>query len=298
MEIVEKRFCDLPLTRGIIHVAHLWSLARIGAMSKKRVQQQFGISAADYATSKVHAKGASLGRLVELVQPQAAWHMLDVATAAGHTALAFAPHIAHVTATDITAEMLPVAGKLAAERNISNITLQTADAEALPFPDAHFHLVTCRIAAHHFPHVDRFMAEAARVLQPGGILAVVDNIVPGSRLRGKKGRRQKEAGEYVNAFEKLRDPSHHRCLSLPQWQDAFATAGVSLAHQELMSKAMEFESWVQRMRVSPQNRIRLRAMLHQAPQAVLEFLTPQFTGDRITFRLTEGIFIGRLKRRE
>ena len=34
--------------------------------------------------------------------------------------------------------------------------------------------------------VDRFMAESARVLKPGGLLAVFDNIVPGSGLKGKK----------------------------------------------------------------------------------------------------------------
>ena len=40
-------------------------------MTKSLVQQQFGAHAAAYATSAVHAKGASLGRLVELVQPSA-----------------------------------------------------------------------------------------------------------------------------------------------------------------------------------------------------------------------------------
>ena len=60
-------------------------------MNKSLVQQQFGAHAAAYATSSVHAKGASLGRLVELVRPQPSWQALDVATGAGHTAAAFAP---------------------------------------------------------------------------------------------------------------------------------------------------------------------------------------------------------------
>ena len=71
-------------------------------MSKELVQKQFGEHAEAYATSRVHAQGASLKRLVELIQPQADWRVLDVATAAGHTAYAFAPHVAHVTATDLT----------------------------------------------------------------------------------------------------------------------------------------------------------------------------------------------------
>jgi len=160
-------------------------------MSKELVQKQFGEHAAAYATSKNHAEGASLKRLVELVQPQADWQVLDVATAAGHTAFAFAPHVAHVTATDITPEMIPIAAKLAAEKGITNVTLETADAEALPYQDASFNLVTCRIAPHHFPRIDLFVSEAVRVLRPGGILAVVDNVVPDDP----------EVGEYVNAFE-------------------------------------------------------------------------------------------------
>ncbi len=264
-------------------------------MSKEQVQAQFGANAAAYATSPVHAKGASLKRLVALVQPQAHWQVLDVATAAGHTAFAFAPHVAQVVATDITPEMLPVAAQLAAEKGVTNVVLETADAESLPYDDGQFDLVTCRIAAHHFPNIGRFMAESARVLRPGGILAVVDNIVPGSRLRGKKANLQRQAGDYVNAFEKLRDPSHGRCLSLDEWAEVFKTADFTLLHQEVAPKTIEFQDWAMRMQVSAEDLVRLRAMLVQAPTPVLQFLTPQFAADRITFHLAEAIVIGQKK---
>jgi ubiquinone/menaquinone biosynthesis C-methylase UbiE len=267
-------------------------------MNKKLVQEQFGAGAAGYATSKVHAKGASLNRLVELVRPQPSWRALDVATAAGHTALAFAPHVSHVVATDLTAEMVQLAAEMAAERGAHNVSVETADAEQLPFDEGSFDLVTCRIAAHHFPDVPQFVRESARVLRAGGILAVVDNVVPGSNRRGKKGEQQRQAGVYVNAFEKLRDPSHHRCLPLAEWQDLFTDAGFILWHQETLGKEMEFGPWATRMRVSPDNRTRLKAMLKQAPEAVAAFLTPCFTEDKITFRLTEGLLIGRLPTEE
>ncbi len=262
-------------------------------MSKQKVQEQFGASAESYATSKVHAKGASLVRMVELVQPQPDWYGLDIATAAGHTALAFAPNIAHVVATDITPEMLPVAEKLARERRITNIELKPADAEELPFENQSFDLVTCRIAAHHFPDIGRFMDESVRVLRSGGVLAIVDNVVPGSRLRGKKGDLLRRNGDYINTFEKLRDPSHHRCLSLTEWEDAFANAGISLIHKELITKEMEFDPWADRMRVTAEDKTRLKVMLVKAPKGVAEVLTPQFSGDRITFCLTEAILIGK-----
>ncbi|MEW5987213.1 MAG: methyltransferase domain-containing protein [Chloroflexota bacterium] len=265
-------------------------------MDKQLVQQQFGRSAAAYATSTVHAKGASLARLVELTRPQPNWRVLDVATAAGHTALAFAPHVAWVVATDLTPAMLPVARRLAQERGLSNMVWNAADAEALPFAPASFDLVTCRIAPHHFPHVERFLAEAARVLRPGGVLAVVDNVVPGAA--GVRGRKAKAAallaGRYVNALEKLRDPSHHDCLSLDEWVNGFAAAGFAVTAQETADKTMAFDDWVERMQVGAADQVRLRVMLRQAPEAAAGFLTPQFSGDRITFRLSEAIVVGQL----
>src|SRR5215510_2475389 len=132
------------------------------------VQQKFGAAAADYATSTVHARGETLSRLVELVKPQRSWRVLDVATGAGHTALAFAPHVAKVTATDVTDEMLAEARKLAKARGVANVRTLHARAEDLPFPDASFDLVVCRLAAHHFDNVALFASEAFRVLMPEG----------------------------------------------------------------------------------------------------------------------------------
>src|SRR5688572_5469936 len=107
---------------------------------KSLVQSQFGANAENYAKSRIHAEGESLHRLVELIRPQANWQMLDVATGAGHTAMAFAPHVAHVTATDLTPRMLEVAAGLAQKRGLGNITFKESAAESLPFADASFDL--------------------------------------------------------------------------------------------------------------------------------------------------------------
>ena len=120
--------------------------------------------------------------------------------------------------------------------------------------------------------------------------------MPGSRLRGKKGRRLREAGIYINAFEKLRDPSHHHCLSLDEWFETLQEAGFTLLHQETAVKRLDFDSWAARMQVSAANRLRLRAMLIQAPETVADFFAPQFLGDRVSFQLLEAIIIGKLER--
>lgn len=260
---------------------------------KEEVKKQFGANAAKYVDSKVHAKGASLQRLIDLVQPQPDWQVLDVATGAGHTALTFAPHVAHVTVTDLTPQMLEKAAALAQERGVENVSFELADAEDLGGENGRFHCVTCRIAPHHFPDIPKFISEAHRVLRDGGIFAVVDNVVPGTHLRGKKAKLQREAGNYVNAFEKLRDPSHVRCLSIGEWEHGFKKAGFTNIHSETAPKEMDFDWWAERMNVSADDITRLRAMLVQAPKEVEEFLTPQFSGDRIKFYLREAIIIGR-----
>ncbi len=263
-------------------------------MSKEEVKKQFGANAAAYATSTVHAKGASLGRLVELVQPQPTWQVLDIASAAGHTAFAFAPFVAQVTSTDLTPEMIPVASNLAQEKGIENVLFQTADAEDLPFDDDQFDLLTCRIAPHHFPHIDRFLAESYRVLKSGGLLAVVDNIVPGSQdgTNESEAIELSEAGDYVNKFEKLRDPSHGRCLSVQEWVAAFEEAGFTLLAQETAEKRMVFEPWVKRMGASPETQAQVNAMLTDAPPAAAAFFHAEPDGDDIAFFLTEAILIG------
>ncbi len=257
-----------------------------------RIQQQFGENAGKYATSQVHAQGESLGRLVELTQPQLHWQALDVATGAGHTALAFAPLVSYVWATDLTAQMLAVTTNLAHQRGLSNVHTAQLEAAHLPFPDGSFDLVTCRIAPHHFADVAGFVREAVRVLLPGGKLAVADNIVPGSRLRGKKGKREKDAGIYVNAIEKLRDPSHNRCLSLDEWLELFQEAGLSSIQYETLSKRLDFDDWAARMGVAGADLTRLRVLFAQAPPAAAAFLQPRFTGNRLDFLLWEAVIVG------
>jgi len=260
-------------------------------MSKQQVREQFGANAAAYVSSPTHAAGASLARLVERVAPGPTWRVLDVATAAGHTALAFAPHVAAVVGLDLTPEMLPLAVRLAAKRGATNVLFAAGDVEELPLADGAFDAVTCRIAPHHFPDVGRFVAEAARVIRPGGALAVVDNVVPGSRLRGKRADRVRAAGAYVNAFEKLRDPSHNRCLSLEEWRDALTAAGLVVEVEETLDKRLTFETWAARH--TPAMRLRLKAMLFQAPVDARTFLDPRAEGELTTFRLQEGLFVAR-----
>jgi ubiquinone/menaquinone biosynthesis C-methylase UbiE len=245
------------------------------------VQKKFGEAAADYAASSVHAKGESMARLVALVQPKPSWRLLDVATGAGHTALAFAPHVAKVTASDITDQMLAEAKRLAAERGAGNVKTARAKAEDLPFPDMSFDLVTCRLAAHHFEKPRAFVAEAFRVLMPGGVLAVVDNISPG----------EPEIARAYNHFEKLRDPSHGRCLGLAEWTKLLGDTGFVVEHSEQMDQPIEFGPWTVRMRCDASTVARLEALLAEEP--LRSYLRPRESGAGLAFTLQEAIIVAR-----
>jgi len=249
-------------------------------MNKTLVQEQFGKTAASYLTSAPHAKGASLERLVELTKPQKTWRALDVATGGGHVAYTFAPHIERMWATDITQEMLDMVKAEAAKRGLANLRTAYAKAEALPFEDATFDLVTCRIAPHHFDSIPDFLAEVHRVLKPSALLALVDNVVPAGSV-----------GDYVNAFERFRDPSHLRAWTMEEWREALAKAGFKIAHEEQLSKLMEFKSWAARHDANMQ--AFLRAMLAQVTPEVNAVLEPKGAGPELTFRLSEGLFIAK-----
>lgn len=263
-------------------------------MSKELIQQQFGANAANYLTSAVHAKGASLARLVELVKPQASWTALDIATGAGHTAAAFAPHVARVVASDLTPEMLLQARKLATEKGFHNFETAPADAENLPFADGTFDLVTCRIAPHHFGDVPGFLAESFRVLKSGGTFALVDNVSPDPETTpGFSTEDLDHAAQGYNAFEKARDPSHGRALTTAEWLALIAATGFALTHREHAPKAMDFATWVKTMNVPADVVTRLRGMLDDASPALRAFLKPTVTDGKIGFMLDELIAIAR-----
>lgn len=258
------------------------------ARRKLRVQRQFGAHAERYATSAVHARGRSLERMVDLCDPQSGDRILDVAAAAGHTAIRFASVIrdaptSQVVAVDLTQETIVVAQRLVEERRLHNVWFARADAERLPFPAAAFDLVTCRLALHHVPDAASAIAEMARVCRPSGQVALADNIVPDNA----------ETAAWIDAFESIRDPSHHRLWSLDAVTDMFERAGLDVVARETLYKEMDFHGWAWRMDVPASDRARLRAMLLDAPPEVRRWLNPVERDGELVFNLIEAVVVGR-----
>jgi ubiquinone/menaquinone biosynthesis C-methylase UbiE len=179
--------------------------------------------------------------------------------------------------------MLAVARVHLESKGVTNAVYREADAGALPFPDGSFDLVTCRIAPHHFPDVEAFVREMYRVLRPGGRAVMIDNIVPDDR----------EAADFINRFEKRRDPSHNRCLTIPEWVDLFTRAGFQDLQVEHFFKAIEFEAWTDIKSVGEGTRGELREMLVDAPPKALDALFPEDREGALWFYLQELLLTGR-----
>ena len=235
------------------------------ADSKALSREQYTNHAQGYVTSKAHAKAAELARLVELAQPQPDWTVLDVATGGGHTALALAPHVAQVVATDLTPKMLETAEAHIAGQGATNVEFKLADAEDLPFDDGAFDLVTCRIAPHHFPDCAHFVQESTRVLRAGGLLLVQDHVLPGDE----------EAARAVDDFERLRDPSHNRAFDEGEWRSMFEDAGLDVEDTEQVIKRHAFIPWAERQGCTAQTISQLITMMQQAPSLAKEWMDPQ-----------------------
>jgi len=105
----------------------------------------------------------TIGHLFDSVQMRPGSRLLDVASGPGYVAAAAAEHGARVTAVDFSAEMV----KLARSQN-PGIEFHVGDAEKLSFPDGSFDAVLMNFGMLHLAQPDRAVAEALRVLRPGG----------------------------------------------------------------------------------------------------------------------------------
>lgn len=214
---------------------------RTPAEIREAARRTFSAAAHGYVTSAAHRSGADLERLVAVATERLGGLegrvALDVATGGGHVALALAQAGSRVTATDLTREMLREAETfLQARIPDSEVTFREADACELPFAEGSFDLVTCRIAAHHFADPLAFLHEAARILRPGGLLVLIDNVAP------------EDAGLALamNRLERRRDGSHVEALPVSEWVAGVVRAGLEPVHVERFWRYKAFRDWAAR----------------------------------------------------
>jgi ubiquinone/menaquinone biosynthesis C-methylase UbiE len=230
-------------------------------MHRKTAQQQFDAQAAHYDQQWNRWSEENLRWLVEHAGLRGAEEVLDVATGAGFTALAFAPRVARVTGLDVSEKMLEQARQNARKEGAGNFAARTGAAEAMPFPDASFDIVVCRMAAHHFESVPAFLTESLRVLRPGGRLLIADTTVPDDDA---------EIDAWQNRAELLRDNSHKRNYSPREWAAFVSQAGLLLEAMDTTggSVPITFEAWLKKGGCKGEAAEEVRRMFTEASDSI------------------------------
>jgi len=111
---------------------------------------------------------------VEWLNPRPGWRVLDVAGGTGDIAFRIADMVrsrggeAKITVCDINEDMVGEGMKRATAKGERTIEWITGNAEALPIPDNTMDAYTIAFGIRNVTHIDKALAEARRVLKPGG----------------------------------------------------------------------------------------------------------------------------------
>jgi SAM-dependent methyltransferase len=122
-----------------------------------------------FATAALWELGPLLVRACDISPGQ---HVLDVAAGTGNVAIRAAEAGADVVASDLTPENFD-AGRREASAHGVQLQWVEADAEALPFDDGEFDVVTSSVGAIFAPHHRAVADELLRVCRPGGTIGMI-----------------------------------------------------------------------------------------------------------------------------
>ncbi len=112
--------------------------------------------------------------LLGLLPESGVGRMLDIGTGTGRLLELLAPRISAGMGVDASRTMLALARARLARADLSHCAVRLADMYRLPLADASFDLVVLQMVLHHAEDPASALAEAARVLRPGGRLVVID----------------------------------------------------------------------------------------------------------------------------
>ena len=180
------------------------------------ILDQFTRQATVFSTAPSITDEDALRMIVAAAEPAPDDTLLDVACGPGIVVCAFAPHLREATGIDVTPAMLERARKLASDKGLSNVSWRHGDVYSLPYADSSFSIVTTRFSFHHFLDPAAVLQEMVRVCAPRGRIVVVDDYASEDPAKAAA----------FNRLEKLRDPSHSRCLTLSELKGLFGAVGL------------------------------------------------------------------------
>ena len=155
--------------------------------------------------------------------------VLDVCGGAGHLARHLSSRAKEFVVLDLTPEQLQTGREGAAREGSDNVRFVEGDALAIPFDTGEFDLAMSRFAFHHLIDPAAASREMARVVRPGGHVAVIDMVSGGSRH---------------DELEIVRDPSHTRALPEPELLDTVVSAAGELVALGEREQDIPVEPWL------------------------------------------------------
>jgi SAM-dependent methyltransferase len=174
--------------------------------------------------------------------------VLDVGTGAGAIAVAIAPLVGRVVGVDTVPELLEQARRRAA--GAESVEFLEADAARLPFDPGSFDLATCVRVLHHVRRPELVVAEAARVLRPGGRLLLVDQVAPMDPLVAIE----------VDRFERARDRSHSRLLPDSDIRFFLEVNGLVVERAEVRQERRTLDPYLDLAGCEGEARVRARSL--------------------------------------
>jgi len=243
---------------------------------KNFAAEQYGPRAQDYLHSHVHRQGADLDQLEQELGDARHARLLDLGCGGGHVSYRMAPLVQAVIACDVTPSMLATVQRTATERGLTNITVQQASAEQLPFADNSFDMVVARFTTHHWQDRDAGLREARRVLKTGGRAIFIDVIAAESALHDS----------WLQTMELPRDVSHVRNYRVSEWISALVASGFSVDSLTPRRLPLHFADWVARTRTNEMHIAAIRQLQATAPATVRDYFAMEedgsFTLDTVT----------------
>jgi len=120
--------------------------------------------------------GKATDKMLEMAGITKGQRILDIAAGAGEQSITIAKKIGpsgYVLATDISANILEYAQKMAKDEGLNNIETKVMDGENLSLEDKSFDAVVSRVGLIYFPDQQKALKEMLRVLKPGGKVAAI-----------------------------------------------------------------------------------------------------------------------------
>ncbi len=149
------------------------NLARVLEKRRRFIEEYFNAIAG--RLGKHHCPGRSweaIGHFLLRLTPPIT--IVDLGAGEGMIAQLLAQRAKSVTCIDNSRKMVEVGTALAKKNGLANLSYKLGDIEQVPLADHTFDLAFLSQALHHAQHPDRAVAEAFRILKPGGQLIVLD----------------------------------------------------------------------------------------------------------------------------